>query len=78
MESNDGNDEDADTNRDDTVLSDGEWLKLRKKLRQDLNNMDLSIEYLKRKKDLTELEKRLLKRMMFLDKEVQTDVEVLS
>jgi hypothetical protein len=40
--------------------------------------MDLTVDYLKRKKDLTDIEKRLLKRMMFINKDVQTDIEVIS
>jgi hypothetical protein len=49
------------------------WLENRKKVRHDLSNMGLNLEYLKRKKDLTELEKRVLRRMMFIDQQTQTD-----
>jgi hypothetical protein len=54
------------------------WLQKRKTLRHDLNNMSLNLEYLKRKKDLTELEKRVLRRMMFSDQDTQTDEIVLN
>ena len=49
------------------------WLERQKSIRKNLDNIGLNLEYLKRKKDLTELEKRVLRRMMFLDKDTQTD-----
>jgi hypothetical protein len=56
--------------------SNEEWILKRRKLRQDLENMDLTVAYLKRKKNRTEIEERLLKRMMFINKDIQTDLEV--
>lgn len=74
----------SETSEDDSIKSETghrninyrEWIKNRKELRQGLNKLDLDAEYLKRKKDLTEIEKRVLYKIMFVDKEIQTDVVV--
>ena len=63
--------------RDEQLEEHKNWLENRKKIRNDLNNMGLNLEYLKRKKDLTELEKRVLRRMMFIDQQTQTDEIVI-
>lgn len=68
------NDEKENENR---IASYEKWLEGRKKMRRDLENMSLNVDYLKRKKDLSEIEKRVLRRMMFSDKDTQTD-EVVS
>lgn len=46
-------------------------------LRSSLNKLDLDYEYLKRKKDLSEIEKRVLNRLIYIEKEVQTDPIVI-
>jgi hypothetical protein len=48
-------------------------LNNRKTMRNNLNKLDFDIEYLKRKKDLTEVEKRVLNKILYIEKEVQTD-----
>jgi hypothetical protein len=48
-------------------------MKNRKKLRDNLTKLELNEDYLKRKRNLTELEKKLLYKMLFVDKEIQTD-----
>ena len=48
------------------------------KLREEINGLRLNAEYLKRKKDLTELEKRVLKKMTHVDVEMQTDEIVIG
>ena len=48
------------------------------KLREEINSLRLNAEYLKRKKDLTELEKRVLKKMTHVDVEIQTDAIVIG
>lgn len=65
--------ENTEESREDKIASYEEWLINRKKLINDLKNMSLNVEYLKRKKDLTETEKRVLKKLMSTDKETQTD-----
>lgn len=50
-----------------------ERMKKRRMLRRSLNKLDLDHEYLKRKKDLTETEKRVLSKFLYIEKEVQTD-----
>jgi hypothetical protein len=40
-----------------------------------LNKLDLDFEYLKRKKNLSEVERRVLNKLTFFDKETQTDPE---
>ncbi|CAF0895723.1 unnamed protein product [Brachionus calyciflorus] len=45
----------------------------RKNLRNGLNQLDLNPEYLKKKKNLTEVERRVLNKMIQVDKEIQTD-----
>lgn len=48
-------------------------MKNRRILRRSLNKLDLDHEYLKRKKDLTESEKRVLGNFLYVEKEMQTD-----
>jgi hypothetical protein len=50
-----------------------DWVRDRRKLRDDLNALDLSINYLRRKKDLNDMEKRVFYKMTFFDKDIQTD-----
>ena len=64
--------EETDTEQ---LINHKEWLKDRRKLRSGLNKLDLDFEYLKRKKNLTEVEQRVLKKITFIDKEIQTDPE---
>jgi hypothetical protein len=54
-------------------LSYEEWLSSRKTLRKSLNGFDLNVDYLKRKKNLSDIEKRILRRMMFTEIGIQTD-----
>ena len=42
-------------------------------LRKGLNGFDLNVDYLKRKKNLSEIEKRIMRRMMFTEIGIQTD-----
>ncbi|RNA45019.1 EF-hand domain-containing C3orf25 [Brachionus plicatilis] len=53
------------------------WMKKRKNLRDGLNKLDLNSNYLKNKKNLTEVEKRVLHSMIYEDKQIQTDPLVL-
>lgn len=53
------------------------WIEERKKLRSGLNKLDLNPEYLKKKKKLSEVERRVLNKMIHVDKEVQTDPIVI-
>jgi hypothetical protein len=48
-------------------------LNERKQLRDGLNQLDLNLAYLERKKSLTEIEKKILRQMKYVDKEMQTD-----
>jgi len=48
-------------------------MRNRRRLRKGLNKLDLDYEYLKRKKDLTEMERRVLNKFILVEKEVQTD-----
>lgn len=56
-----------------TRLNYDKHLKNRKQIRDDLNRLDLDIEYLKRKKNLTDVERRLLNKLKYQDMETQTD-----
>ena len=62
---------------DESGKSYQERMRNRRNLRQNLNKLDLDPQYLKRKKDLTEIEKRILDRFLYVEKEVQTDPIVL-
>lgn len=66
-------DDDDDDSYDESKLSYEERIRNRKMLRQNLNKLDLDHEYLKRKKDLTEMEKRVLAKFLRIDKQIQTD-----
>ena len=68
--------EDSGDFGDNEPKTDYEWLKERRKLRDGLNAMDLNMDYLKRKKDLNEMEKRVLYAGLYFDKEIQTDMIV--
>lgn len=48
-------------------------MQKRKNLRNGLDKLDLNSEYLNNKKNLTEIEKRVLRSMLFADKQMQTD-----
>jgi hypothetical protein len=61
---------------EDSFKTDYDWLKDRRKLRKDLNALDLDMNYLRRKKDLNGMEKRVYYKMVFFDKEIQTDTIV--
>lgn len=58
---------------DEPKLSYEERMKDRRMLRKNLNKLDLDYEYLKRKKDLSEIERRVLNRLMYCEKAIQTD-----
>jgi hypothetical protein len=66
----------GDEEEDVKIITQYDWIKGRRKLRNDLNQIDLDPLYLKRKKDLNEVEKRVLYKMLYLDKEIQTDTIV--
>jgi hypothetical protein len=68
-DSSSSSDEDSSENR----LSYADRLKARKSLRENLNQLDLDDKYLKRKADLTTMEKRVLYKITHIDKMIQTD-----
>ncbi len=63
----------SESESDEEPINYKNWLAKRRVLRDGLNKMDLDLEYLKRKQNLTETEKRVLFKMMYFDKEIQTD-----
>ena len=71
----DDNDDDDDEQEKeiDSQISYMAKLNERKQLRNGLNQLDLNVNYLERKKSLTEIEKKILHQMKFVDKEMQTD-----
>ena len=62
-----------ESDREAAIKEYQQWLEMQHKLREEINGLRLNAEYLKRKKDLTELEKRVLKKMTHVDVEIQTD-----
>jgi len=69
-DSSSSSDEESSENN---TLSYKDRLKARKSLRDDLNKLDLDDKYLKRKADLTTMEKRVLYKITHVDKIIQTD-----
>ncbi len=70
---------DAESNSsfdENNLKTDYDWIKQRRKLRKDLNALDLDMNYLRRKKDLNDMEKRVFYKMVYYDKEIQTDTIV--
>lgn len=65
--------DETDDEDNELKLTYKEMLNNRKTMRNNLNKLDFDIEYLKRKKDLTEVEKRVLNKILYIEKEVQTD-----
>jgi len=65
--------EQKESDREAAIKEYQQWLEMQHKLREEINGLRLNAEYLKRKKDLTELEKRVLKKMTHVDVEMQTD-----
>lgn len=53
-------------------------MEKRKNLRDGLDKLDLNSEYLKNKKNLNEIEQRVLRSMIFVDKQIQTDSNKVS
>ncbi len=51
------------------ILNYNEWLDKRKSLRKNLNDLDLNTDYLKRKQDLSECEKRVLKDLLAISED---------
>ena len=68
-DSSSSTDEESSENR----LSYKHRLKARRSLRENLNKLDLDEKYLKRKADLTTMEKRVLYKITHVDKMIQTD-----
>ena len=63
----------SDSDEEVKELSYEEKLEQRKTLRKGLNSFDLNVDYLKRKKNLSEIEQRILRKMMFTEIGIQTD-----
>jgi hypothetical protein len=63
----------ASSSRSSSSLSYREKLNRRKVLRHDLDQLDLNVKYLERKKSLNEIEKKLLRSMKLVDRAMQTE-----
>lgn len=72
-EEEDEEEDDDESTKTNNIGDYKSWMKQRRRLRNHLNKLDLDVNYLRRKKNLTELERKVLNRLLYIDKEIQTD-----
>lgn len=73
FENEDEEEDDDESTKTNNISDYKSWMKQRRRLRNHLNKLDLDVNYLRRKKNLTELERKVLNRLLYIDKEIQTE-----